>query len=71
MAKAAQIDFKNTIIILTTNAGTDTLMKLCADPRNHAKSGGSGEGAQAGAQQDLQAGIPRTHGHDSVLPGTG
>jgi len=27
-----QIDFKNTIIILTSNAGTDTLMKLCADP---------------------------------------
>ena len=26
------IDFKNTIIILTTNAGTDTLMKLTADP---------------------------------------
>ncbi|HXI20701.1 MAG TPA: type VI secretion system ATPase TssH [Gemmatimonadales bacterium] len=26
------IDFKNTIIVLTTNAGTDTLMKLCADP---------------------------------------
>jgi type VI secretion system protein VasG len=27
-----QIDFKNTVIILTTNAGTDTLMKLLADP---------------------------------------
>jgi type VI secretion system protein VasG len=27
-----QIDFRNTIIILTTNAGTDTMMKLCADP---------------------------------------
>jgi type VI secretion system protein VasG len=27
-----QIDFKNTIIILTSNAGTDTLMNLCADP---------------------------------------
>ena len=27
-----QIDFKNTIIILTTNAGTDTIMKLTADP---------------------------------------
>jgi type VI secretion system protein VasG len=27
-----EIDFKNTIIILTSNAGTDTLMKLCADP---------------------------------------
>jgi type VI secretion system protein VasG len=27
-----EIDFNNTIIILTTNAGTDTIMKLCADP---------------------------------------
>jgi len=27
-----EIDFKNTIIILTTNAGTETLMKLTADP---------------------------------------
>jgi type VI secretion system protein VasG len=26
------IDFKNTIIILTSNAGTDTMAKLCADP---------------------------------------
>ena len=26
-----QIDFKNTIIILTSNAGSDLLMKLCAD----------------------------------------
>ncbi len=27
-----EIDFKNTTIILTTNAGTDTIMKLTADP---------------------------------------
>jgi type VI secretion system protein VasG len=27
-----RIDFKNNIIILTSNAATDTLMKLCADP---------------------------------------
>jgi type VI secretion system protein VasG len=27
-----QIDFKNNIIILTSNAGTETLAKLCADP---------------------------------------
>ncbi|HLI35346.1 MAG TPA: AAA family ATPase, partial [Terriglobia bacterium] len=27
-----EIDFKNTIIILTTNAGADSMMKLCADP---------------------------------------
>ncbi len=27
-----EIDFKNTVIILTTNAATDTMAKLCADP---------------------------------------
>jgi type VI secretion system protein VasG len=27
-----EIDFKNTVIILTTNAGTDTIMSLTADP---------------------------------------
>jgi type VI secretion system protein VasG len=27
-----QIDFKNSIILLTTNAGTDSIMKLTADP---------------------------------------
>ena len=27
-----QIDFRNSIIMLTTNAGTDTIMKLTADP---------------------------------------
>ncbi len=31
-AEGRQIDFKNTIIILTTNAGTDTIMSLCDDP---------------------------------------
>ena len=34
------IDFKNTIIILTSNAGTDTLMKLCADPETMPDSQG-------------------------------
>ena len=27
-----EIDFKNNIIVLTTNAGTDAIMTLCADP---------------------------------------
>ena len=27
-----QIDFKNTIIVLTSNAATDSIMKLCEDP---------------------------------------
>jgi type VI secretion system protein VasG len=27
-----QIDFKNTVILLTSNVGSETIMKLCADP---------------------------------------
>ncbi|MCX6625598.1 MAG: type VI secretion system ATPase TssH [Acidobacteria bacterium] len=27
-----EIDFKNTVILLTSNAATDSMMKLCADP---------------------------------------
>ena len=26
------IDFRNTVILMTSNAATDTIMKLCADP---------------------------------------
>jgi type VI secretion system protein VasG len=35
-----EIDFKNTIIILTSNAGSDTLMKLTADPETMPSSEG-------------------------------
>ncbi len=35
-----QIDFKNTIIILTSNAGTETLAKLCADPETMPSASG-------------------------------
>jgi type VI secretion system protein VasG len=27
-----EVDFKNTILLLTSNVGSDTIMKLCADP---------------------------------------
>ncbi len=30
--KGEEVDFKNTIIILTANVGSDTIMKVCADP---------------------------------------
>jgi type VI secretion system protein VasG len=30
-AEGREIDFKNTVILLTSNVGTDTIMKLCAD----------------------------------------
>jgi type VI secretion system protein VasG len=31
-AEGREIDFKNTVILLTSNTATDTVMKLCADP---------------------------------------
>ena len=31
-AEGREIDFKNTVILLTSNVGTDIIMKLCADP---------------------------------------
>ena len=37
------IDFKNTVIIMTTNQGTDTVMKLCADPDTRPDPEGLGE----------------------------
>ncbi|MER3417074.1 MAG: type VI secretion system ATPase TssH [Gemmataceae bacterium] len=30
--KGNEVNFKNTIILLTSNVGTETIMKLCADP---------------------------------------
>ena len=33
-----EIDFKNTIILLTSNAGTDTIMKLMRRSGDHARA---------------------------------
>jgi type VI secretion system protein VasG len=38
------IDFKNTVILMTSNAGTDTIMKLCADATTRPDSEGLAEG---------------------------
>ncbi len=37
------IDFKNTVIIMTSNAGTDTVMKLCQDPETRPEAAGLAE----------------------------
>jgi type VI secretion system protein VasG len=37
------IDFKNTIIIMTSNAGTDAIAKLCADPETMPDAAGLAE----------------------------
>ena len=34
-----EIDFKNTVILLTSNVATDTTMKLCADPETRPEPG--------------------------------
>lgn len=31
-SRGNEVNFKNTIILLTSNVGTDTIMKMCADP---------------------------------------
>ncbi|MGH9345450.1 MAG: AAA family ATPase, partial [Terriglobia bacterium] len=35
-----EIDFKNTVILLTSNTGTDRVMKLCADPETQPEPAG-------------------------------
>ena len=62
-----EIDFKNTIILLTSNVGTDTMMKLCADPETQARAGGADRSAPTRTAQGLQAGAARPHGRRSVL----
>jgi type VI secretion system protein VasG len=37
------IDFKNTVILMTSNAGTDLIMKLCADPETCPDAAGLAE----------------------------
>ena len=37
------IDFKNTVIIMTSNAGTDLINKLCADPETAPDAAGLAE----------------------------
>lgn len=38
-----EINFKNTIILLTSNVGTDTIMKACADPETIPSAEGLGQ----------------------------
>jgi type VI secretion system protein VasG len=41
--KGEEVDFKNTIILLTSNVGTDTIMKVCADPDTRPEPAGLAE----------------------------
>jgi type VI secretion system protein VasG len=59
------INFKNTIILLTANVGTDTIMKVCADPDTMPDAGGL---ATALRPDLLKAFKPALLGRMTVLP---
>ena len=62
------IDFKNTVIIMTTNAGTDLIKSLCSDPDTRPIPSAFVQGALSRVAQDVQAGVPRPGDDHSVLP---
>ena len=59
------IDFKNTVVIMTSNLGTDTIMKLCADPETMPDA----EGLLEAIHDDLTAYFkPAFLGRVNVIP---
>jgi len=52
--KGQEADFKNTIILMTSNVGTDTIMKQCADPDTRPDPAGLNEALRS----DLLAKFP-------------
>ncbi len=64
-----EIDFKNTVILLTSNVGTDTIMKLCRDGAETRPSpDGLAEALRPDLLKALQAGLPRPPDRRPVLP---
>ena len=51
------IDFKNTLILLTTNAGSELITRMCKDPAADAGRRGHGERAARAAAQGLPAAL--------------
>ena len=62
------IDFKNTIILLTTNVGSDLIMNLCKDPELMPDPEAHRQGAARAAAQGVPGGAARPPGVDPVLP---
>jgi type VI secretion system protein VasG len=63
--KGNEVDFKNTIIILTSNVGTDTIMKLCADPDTRPDAAGLAEALRPDLLKSFK---PALLGRLSVVP---
>jgi type VI secretion system protein VasG len=63
--KGTEVNFKNTIILLTSNVGTDTIMKLCADPDTRPDA----EGLATALRPDLLKSFkPALLGRISIVP---
>jgi type VI secretion system protein VasG len=63
--KGNEVNFKNTIIILTSNVGTDTIMKLCADPDTMPNAAGLGEALRPDLLKSFK---PALLGRINVVP---
>lgn len=59
------IDFKNTVILMTSNAGTDLIMQLCADPETRPNAEGL---AEALHQELLKTFKPAFLGRVTLVP---
>ena len=66
-----RIDFKNTLIILTTNVGTDLIMGLAGRSEIPRRSRSAGSGAAARTPQGIPGGAARAHGFYSLLSALG
>lgn len=63
-----RIDFRNTLIILTTNAGTDLIASLCKDPELLPDAEGMAKALREPLLKVFPCGVARAVGGDSVLP---
>ena len=62
------IDFKNTLILLTSNVGTDLIMKLCSDPELMPEPEAIAKALREPLLKVFPAGAARPHRDHPVLP---
>src|SRR5678816_1717425 len=60
-----RIDFKNTLIILTTNVGTDLIMNMCKDPELLPDAEGLAQSLREPLLKEVQPALP---GRPVVMP---
>jgi type VI secretion system protein VasG len=70
-SEGRRIDFKNTLILLTSNVGSEEIMRMTADGTARGRSGGTGAGAARAASQGLSRRASRPCRDDPLLPALG